>query len=67
MTKFYFVFIGVIIIAVGVMLVRKFHKRANRSGIGSFTLHPLAGIAYLIGILCIIAGSAFILLGLFML
>jgi hypothetical protein len=65
--KFYFAIIGVIIMAVGVMLVRKFRAPANRSGIGSFTLLPLAGFAYLIGILCIISGSVFILLGLFML
>jgi hypothetical protein len=67
MAKFYFAIIGVIIMAVGVMLVRKFRAPANRSGIGSFTLLPLAGFAYLIGILCIISGSVFILLGLFML
>lgn len=67
MAKFYFVLIGVIIVAVGVMLVKKFQQPANRSGIGSFTLLPLAGFAYLIGILCIICGSVFLLLGLFML
>jgi hypothetical protein len=67
MAKFYFAIIGVIIMAVGVMLVKKFRAPANRSCIGSFTLLPLAGFAYLIGILCIISGSVFILLGLFML
>lgn len=67
MTKFYFVLVGVIIVAVGVMLARKFHQPANRSGIGSFTLLPLAGFAYLLGILCIVCGSVFLLLGLFML
>lgn len=66
MAKFYFVFIGVIIVAVGVLVVRKFREPANRIGIGSFTLLPLAGFAYLIGILCIISGSVFMLLGLFM-
>jgi hypothetical protein len=66
MAKFYFVLIGVIIMAVGVLVVRKFHEPANRSGIGSFTLLPLAGFAYLIGILCIVSGSVFMLLGLFM-
>lgn len=67
MEKFYFVIIGAIIIAVGVLVVRKFREPANRSGIGSFTLLPLAGFAYLIGILCIICGAVFMLLGFFML
>ncbi len=67
MTKFYFVLIGAITVAAGVMLVKKFREPANRSGIGSFTLLPLAGFAYLAGILCIICGSVFLLLGLFML
>ena len=63
MAKFYFVLIGVIIMAVGVLVVRKFREPANRSAIGSFTILPLAGFAYLIAILCIISGSVFMLLG----
>jgi hypothetical protein len=55
---------GMALAAVGAVLLRRFGARAKREGIGTFTLLPLSGIAYLIGILCIIVGSLFILLGL---
>lgn len=55
---------GLALAALGAGLVRRFGARANRAGIGTFTLLPLSGFAYAIGILCIIVGTVFILLGL---
>lgn len=55
---------GLALAALGAGLVRRFGTRANRAGIGTFTLLPLSGFAYAIGILCIIVGTVFILLGL---
>ena len=54
---------GMGLAALGAALVRQFGARATREGIGTFTLLPLCGIAYLIGILCIIVGTLFLLLG----
>lgn len=56
---------GLALAAFGAVLVRKFGAQANREGIGTFTLLPLSGFTYLIGILCIIVGTVFLLLGLF--
>jgi hypothetical protein len=61
---FWIIVFGLALAAIGAALVRQFGARANREGIGTFTLLPLSGIAYLIGILCIIVGTVFILLGL---
>lgn len=65
MPTFYLAVFGLIMASVGAGLVKLFGARANRKGIGSFTLLPLAGIAYVIGILCIVVGILFILIGLF--
>lgn len=65
MAKFCLITFGIIVTIIGWLLVKRFEKRANHSGIGSFTLMPFAGIAYIAGILCIIKGTLLILFGLF--
>lgn len=55
---------GLALAALDAGLIRRFGARANRTGIGTFPLLPLSGFAYAIGILCIVVGTVFILLGL---
>lgn len=64
MQMFWITASGLVLTALGFWLVRRFGDRAKREGIGTFSLLPLVGIVYVIGLLCIIVGTVFILLGL---
>ena len=65
MQKFITILVGIAIAVIGGLLVKRFGNRANQTGIGSFTLLPMAGIAYTFGILCVILGGFTIIFGLF--
>ncbi len=65
MPMYYLTICGIVSAAIGWGLVWLFGERANRVGIGSFTLLPLAGFGYVIGVLCIVVGVFFMLLGMF--
>lgn len=56
---------GSVVAVAGWYLTKRFGERAKRSGIGSFTLLPLAGIAYVTGQLCIILGLLAVCFALF--
>ncbi len=55
------IFLCIGIILLGLVLMRKFSESAKDNRLGSFTLLPLAGFAYLAGILLTVVGTLMLL------
>lgn len=66
MQKVIIICIGLLMLAVGFFLTKRFGKNAKRDGVGAFTLLPLAGFAYLAGMLLVIIGAFVVLFGVFL-
>lgn len=66
MQKVVIICVGLLLLAAGGFLAKYFAPAAKRDGIGTFTLLPLAGFAYLAGMLLAIMGAFVVLFGIFL-